>query len=63
MTMQVIRIDEGHIQITLTDTERYVISNCMAYLCHGETPHGFHALIGVDVEEAAALLGQLLSIE
>jgi hypothetical protein len=60
--MHVTRIDESQIQITLTNAERAIISNCMNYLCRGKVPRDFHALIGVDVEEAVELLEQLVAV-
>jgi hypothetical protein len=60
--MFVTRVDENKIQLTLTNDERSVIANCMNYLCRGKVPRDFHALIGVDVEEAIKLLEQLVSV-
>jgi len=48
--------------VTMTDEERSIIMNCVNYLCHGARPKAFHALIGVDWEEADELLSILASV-
>jgi len=48
--------------VTMTSEEKSIIINCVNYLCHGARPKAFHALIGVDWEEAAELLPILASI-
>ena len=60
--MRVIQSDPTGATVELTRTELLILSNCLNELCNGPdaiTPWEFHARMGVERDEAVALLGDL----
>jgi hypothetical protein len=60
--MEIEELREGVLAITMTTTERNIITNCLAYLCYAETPHGFSTIAGAEEADVEQILAKLLSV-
>jgi len=53
---------DGDIFVTLTVRERNIITNCLGYLCHAQTPPGFTSIANATPKEVEDILNTLLSV-
>jgi hypothetical protein len=61
--MEIEDLGSGRASVTMSADERYIITNCLAYLWYAQRPPGLQTIAGKPFSEIENVLATLLSIE
>ncbi len=62
MEMEIEVLGCGRTSVKMTTEERYIITNCLAYLCYAQRPPGLQSIAGAPFSEIESVLEKLLSV-
>jgi hypothetical protein len=60
--MEIEDLGFGHASVKMTNEERHIIINYLAYLCYAQRPPGLQSIAGAPFSEIESVLQKLLSI-